>query len=77
MNVPRNTPTLPRHNGGLRVKTFVYSISEAQEGDETVNAFCERHRTVSITPVRHTSKIGYAVVYYEPQKRRKGYERNS
>lgn len=67
MNVSKITP-MQKRNGGLRVKTFVFGFTHAEELDETVNAFCSAHRIVSITAIKHVSKIGYAVVYVEYTK---------
>ena len=53
----------------LRVKTFVFPIDEAENGeaDNVVNTFCSTHRALSIVLDRHNGKLIYRVIYRQRQ----------
>lgn len=51
--------------GGLRVKTIVHEIDDAELADAEVNDFCEVHEVTAIVLDRYNSKMIYRILYRE------------
>ena len=53
-----------RHNGGLRQQTFIFSQAEMKEdGNDTVNSFCETHNVLSIVFSESKGNLVYVIIY--------------
>ncbi len=66
MDLPRNITkgTLRPRNGGLRQHTFIFSQAEMKEdGNDTINAFCDTHNVLSIVFSESKGNLVYVIIY--------------
>ena len=50
--------------GGLRQHTFVFKLDDIeQDGNDTLDAFCEKHNVISIVFSEAKGKLIYVLIY--------------
>ena len=57
--------SLRPQKGGLRTRTFVFPISEMENGsgNDTLEAFCEAHNVLSVVFNESKGKLIYVLIY--------------
>ena len=64
MDLPKNiAKVVKKVSKPLQTKTFIFEMENVADADDTVNAFCSSHDTLSIVLDRQKDNLIYRVIY--------------